>query len=117
MSMKILEYFNYDLQKSLLHHLDPRGKMLFIIVVTCITILFREMVPLLLLLGIITPLVFLGNFMRKWLKTILILLPLLIIIIIVDALVINTEHPTSFAITIVLRCISKLFHPMTFPRC
>ena len=105
MSMKILEYFNYDLQKSLLHHLDPRGKILFIIVVTCITILFKEMVPLLILLGIITPLVFLGNFMRKWLKTILILLPLLLIIILVDALVINTDYPTSFAITIVLRLI------------
>jgi len=105
MSMKILEYFNYELQKSPLHHLDPRGKMLFIIVVTCITILFREMVPLLILLGIIIPLVFLGNFMRKWLKTILILLPLLIIIILVDALVIKTDYPTSFAITIALRLV------------
>lgn len=105
MSMKLLEYFNYDLQKSLLHHLDPRGKMLFIIIVTCFTILFRELVPLLILLGIVIPLVLMGNFMRKWLKTLLLLLPLLIIIILVDALVINTEYPTTFAFAIALRLI------------
>ncbi|MBK5112020.1 MAG: energy-coupling factor transporter transmembrane protein EcfT [Candidatus Heimdallarchaeota archaeon] len=105
MSMKILEYFDYELKKSILHHLDPRGKMLFIIVVTCITILFKEIVPLLIILGIITPLVLLGDFLRKWLRTLLILLPLLIIIVVLDALLIKVDYPTSFAIVIVLRLI------------
>jgi energy-coupling factor transport system permease protein len=103
--MKILEYFDYELKKSILHHLDPRGKMLFIIVLTCIAILFREIVPLLIILGITIPLVLLGDFLKKWLKTMLILLPLLIIIVIIDALVIKTDYPTSFAIVIVLRLV------------
>jgi energy-coupling factor transport system permease protein len=103
--MEILEYFDYKLKKSILHHLDPRGKMLFIIVATCITILFREIVPLLIILGLTIPLVLLGEFLRKWLRTLLILLPLLIIIIVLDALLINTDYPTSFAIVIALRLV------------
>ncbi len=105
MSLKVLKYFDYELQKSVLHHLDPRGKMLFLIVATCVIILFREIVPLLIILGIVIVLVILGNFMRKWLRTLLILLPLLILIILIDALVIKTDYPTSFAIAIVLRLI------------
>jgi len=105
MSLKVLEYFDYELEKSILHHLDPRGKMLFMIVATCVIILFRDIVPLLIILGIVIVLVILGNFMKKWLRTLLILLPLLFLIIIIDALVIKNDYPTSFAIAIVLRLI------------
>ncbi len=105
MSSKILEYFDYESDKSILHQVDPRGKALFVVVITCITILFRELVPLLLILGAIIPLTFLAHFFKKWMRTILILLPLILLIIIINALLLKVEYPTTIGIIMALRLI------------
>jgi len=105
-SLKILEYFNYDAKKSLLHQVDPRGKFLFVIVITCITILFRDLIPLLFITAFIIPLIFMGRFFKKWSRAVLTLLPLILLIIILNALLLkDVVSPTTSGIAIALRFI------------
>jgi len=84
MSTRILEYFNYEQDKSLIHRFDPRTKMLFVIVLTCYTILFRDLVPLMLLFACVTPLVLLAKFFKKWLRAMITVLPLVLLIIVLN---------------------------------
>jgi len=96
MSSRILEYFNYEQEKSLIHRIDPRTKGLFVIVLTCYTILFRDLIPLLILFLLITPLVFLAKFFKKWARAMLTVLPLVLLIIILNALLLkDVPSPTT----------------------
>ncbi|NHJ47613.1 MAG: energy-coupling factor transporter transmembrane protein EcfT [Asgard group archaeon] len=98
MSLRILEFFNYESKKSFMHRVDPRAKAIFVIVMTCITILFREFVPLAIVLAAIIPLIFLSNFFKKWLKTLLMITPLILLIILLNSLIlkeVDVVTPTS----------------------
>ncbi|MBN1328766.1 MAG: energy-coupling factor transporter transmembrane protein EcfT [Candidatus Heimdallarchaeota archaeon] len=106
MSLKILDYFNYGTKKSILHHVDPRGKFLFVIVMTCITILFRDLIPLLFITAFIIPLIFMGRFFKKWFRALLTLLPLVLLIIILNALFLkDVVSPTTSGIAMALRFV------------
>lgn len=106
MSMKILDYFNYELKKAILHKVDPRVKALFLIVMTCITILFRDFVPLMIILAFVIPLIFLGNFFFKWLKAMLTISPIILLIILLNALLLkDVASPTTSGIAMALRFI------------
>jgi energy-coupling factor transport system permease protein len=106
MSLKILEYFNYLEQKSPLHYVDPRSKILFIISITCLTILFSEIIPQCFILCLMLPLIFLGNFMMRWLKSLLFLTPVILLIVILNAVLLKVEYPTTIAIVLGLRLIN-----------
>jgi energy-coupling factor transport system permease protein len=104
--MRILDYFNYESKKSILHKVDPRVKALFLIVMTCITIVFRDFVPLIFILGFIIPLIFLGNFFIKWLKTMLTLSPLILLIVLLNSLLLKgVDSPTTSGIAMAIRFI------------
>lgn len=106
MSMRILDYFDYELKKSILHNVDPRVKAIFLLVMVCITIVFRDFIPLLFILAFIFPLIFLGNFFLKWLKAMLTILPLILLIILLNALLLkNVDSPTTSGIAMALRFI------------
>ncbi|NHJ85531.1 MAG: energy-coupling factor transporter transmembrane protein EcfT [Asgard group archaeon] len=105
MSNRVLAYFDYETEKSPLHKIDPRVKFLYVIVFTCFTIYFRNMVPLLMLLGLILPFIFLGKFIIKWLKAQVAFIPLLLLIIILNAFLNKTDYATSIGIAMGLRFI------------
>jgi len=104
--LKILDYFDYQASNSILHRLDPRTKLLFVIVITCVTILFRDLVPLLLLFAFIFPFIFLGNFFKKWLKAVLMMLPLILLIVLLNALLLkDVDSPTISGIAMAVRFV------------
>ena len=105
MSFRILDFFDYESEKSIIHHVDPRGKALFVIVLTCITILFRDLVPLFIIFGLIIPLIILARFFKKWMRTMLVLLPLILLIIILNAVLLKVDYPTTVGIAMALRLI------------
>ncbi|MHA1557586.1 MAG: energy-coupling factor transporter transmembrane component T family protein [Candidatus Heimdallarchaeota archaeon] len=105
MSLKILEYFNYLEQKSPLHFVDPRGKTLFIIAITCLTIFLDNIIPMCIILLIMLPLIFLGHFTKRWLKSLLFLTPVILIVVILNALLLKVDYPTTKAIILGLRLI------------
>ncbi len=79
MSLKILDYFNYLEQKSPLHYVDLRGKTLFIFMITCLAIYLNQIIPLCIILVALLPLIFFGNFMKRWLKSLLFLTPVILL--------------------------------------
>ena len=105
MSLKVLEYFSYLEHKSPLHYVDPRSKILFIISITCLTILLDDIIPLSFILLVMLPLIFLGNFMNRWLKSLLFLTPIILLVVILNAVLLKTDYPTTIAIVLGLRLI------------
>ncbi|MFW9923101.1 MAG: energy-coupling factor transporter transmembrane component T family protein, partial [Candidatus Thorarchaeota archaeon] len=105
MSLKILEYFDYLERKSPLHYVDPRSKLLLILSLTCLTISLKEIVPLAVIFVLIIPLIILGNFVKTWLRSLLFLLPFLLLIVILNSLLLKIDHPTTIALMLVLRLI------------
>jgi len=105
LSLKVLEYFSYLEHKSPLHYVDPRSKILFIISITCLTILLDDIIPLSFILLVMLPLIFLGNFMNRWLKSLLFLTPIILLVVILNAVLLKTDYPTTIAIVLGLRLI------------
>ena len=105
MSMRMLEYFDYSRKKSPLHHVDPRSKMLLVISFMCLTIFLDDLIPLAFIAVAILPLIFLAKFFKRWLISLLYLLPLLLLIIILNSLLLRIDHPTTIAISLTLRLI------------
>ncbi len=105
MSLKILDYFNYLEQKSPLHYVDLRGKTLFIFMITCLAIYLNQIIPLCIILVALLPLIFFGNFMKRWLKSLLFLTPVILLIVVLNALFLKVDHPTTKAIVLGIRLI------------
>lgn len=105
MSLKLLEYFDYSRKKSILHYVDPRGKLLLVFSLTCITILFNGLIPLLMVLITILPLIFMANFFKRWIISLLYMLPLLLLILILNSLLLQIENPTTIALSLIIRLI------------
>ncbi len=105
MSLKILEYFNYLEHKSPMHYIDPRGKTLFIIAITCLTIYLDQIIPMCIILVALLPLIYFGNFMKRWLKSLLFLIPVILLVVILNALFLKIDYPTTIAIVLGLRLI------------
>jgi len=106
MSLKILDYFNFEQKKSVLHHVDPRSKLILVIAITCLTIATKYIIPSLFILAFVIPFVFLSNFVKKWLISLLVIFPLFILVIIFNTYVFNVPNPTSLGIITVIRLIS-----------
>ena len=105
MSVRMLEYFDYSRKKSPLHYIDPRSKIFLVISFMCITIFLDDLIPLAFVVVAILPLIFLANFFKRWLISLLYLLPLLLLIIILNSLLLKIDHPTTIAISLTLRLV------------
>jgi energy-coupling factor transport system permease protein len=86
-------------QKSFLHNLDPRAKLLFSIVYTIIALLFTQLIPLLFIFLSLIPLVLIGKIFRQWIKSIRGLSFLILFIVILNTWFISL----SFALAMILR--------------
>jgi energy-coupling factor transport system permease protein len=105
MFMRVLDYFSFEKEKSAIHKLDPRGKALFVITVTTLGLTFREISLLLIIYLLLLPLPIIGGFFKKYLRSLLAILPLILIIFILNALLLQAAYPTTLAIMVVLRLL------------
>jgi len=106
MVFRIMEYFKFEQKKTVLHHIDPRSKLLFVIAMTCLTIATKYIIPSFFILAFIVPFVFLGKFFKKWLLSFLVIIPIFILVIIFNTYVFNVDNPTSLGIITVIRLIA-----------
>ncbi|MCC6013052.1 MAG: energy-coupling factor transporter transmembrane protein EcfT [Candidatus Verstraetearchaeota archaeon] len=67
--MKIFE-FEYKCETSIIHKLDPRAKLVYVILFTVLTIYFTNPLILLLIFLSSVPMAILGKIVRKWLISI-----------------------------------------------
>ncbi len=106
--VSFLEVFQYTRQQSLVHDLDPRAKLVLSIVLAAITLMFLNIIPLLIVIGCLTPLIAAAKSLRRWLKSMRGLVVLLLFIIIFNTLLSTVPNPFSYSVAIALRLIALM---------
>ncbi|MFX1567261.1 MAG: energy-coupling factor transporter transmembrane component T family protein [Promethearchaeota archaeon] len=99
MSLEFLNAFKFMKQKSFVHNLDPRAKLLFSVVYTIIALLFNQILPLFFIFLTLVPLVLLGKIFKQWIKSIRGLSFLVLFIVILNTWFMSL----SFALAMILR--------------
>jgi energy-coupling factor transport system permease protein len=67
--MSLLEGLRFTRGDSVLHRLDPRVKFLMTMVIFALSIIFFDLIPLLLVFTLQIPLILIGRISKEWLKT------------------------------------------------
>ena len=106
--VSFLEVFQYTRQQSLVHDLDPRAKLVLSIVLAAITLMFLNIIPLLIVIGCLIPIITAAKSLRRWLKSMRGLTMLLLFIIIFNTLLSTIPNPFSYSVAIALRLIALM---------
>ncbi|TFF85454.1 MAG: energy-coupling factor transporter transmembrane protein EcfT [Promethearchaeota archaeon] len=104
MSFEFLNAFKFFKKETFLHNLDPRSKLLLALVYTVNSLLFSNIIPLLILLLSLIPIILSGKILYQWLRSIRGLSFLFILIIILNTLFIDL----TYAIAMILRIITMI---------
>jgi energy-coupling factor transport system permease protein len=104
MSLQFLNAFKFLGKESLIHKLDPRTKFLLAISYTVQSLVFTEVVPLLLIFISLVPVILLGKLLKQWLKSIRGMAILFLIIILLNTWFIPVNG-FSFGIAMCLRIL------------
>ena len=97
----ILEAFRFKRKDSFMHRLDPRTTLYMAVGFSILGMLFIEIVPLLMILGLILPFLALARSLRQWTRSLRGLAVLAAFILVINTLF----APLSLAISTVLRLV------------
>ena len=103
--MAFLEVFQYTRQESVMHQLDPRSKMLLSIVLAAISLMFLEIIPLMIIFLFLLPLIGAAKSLRRWSRSMKGLSILLVFIIVFNTLLSIVENPFSHSLALALRLV------------
>lgn len=103
-SISILDVFKFKRKNTFIHNLDPRTKLYFAIVISILSLVFTDIIPLVLIFISIIPLFVIAKSTRYWINTIKNLFILIILIVIIDTLFISF----SIAVSMVFRIFSLI---------
>ncbi len=106
--MSFLEVFQYTRQDSIVHRLDPRAKLLLSIVLAVISLLFLDIFPLLIIIGVLIPMMTAAKSLRRWLRSMKGLSILLVFILIFNTLLSTYPNPLNYSIALILRLIALM---------
>jgi energy-coupling factor transport system permease protein len=106
--MSFLEVFQYTRQQSLVHNLDPRAKLVLSIVLAGISLLFFNIIPLLIIIGCMIPLIAAAKSLRRWSKSMKGLTVLMLFIIVFNTLLSTVPNPFSYSVAIALRLVALM---------
>jgi energy-coupling factor transport system permease protein len=106
--MSFLEVFQYTQKKSLVHDLDPRSKLVLSIVLAIISLMFLEIVPLLIIIALLIPLIAAAKSLRRWARSMKGLSMLLLFIIVFNTLLSTVDNPFSRSIALSIRLIALM---------
>ncbi len=106
--MSFLEVFQYTRQDSIIHRLDPRAKLLLSICLAAVSLMFTDIIPMILLILFLIPLIAAAKSLRRWAKSMKGLLPLLLFIIIFNTLLSAAAHPFSHSLGLSLRLVALM---------
>lgn len=104
MSFAIFEAFRYRRKGTFIHSLDPRTKLALAIIVSALSIIYTELLVLLLIFFSMLPLILISRSIKEWARTIKGLTLLIIFIVVVNIIF----NGVSFAVSMILRIISLI---------
>ena len=67
--MSVFEGFRFRRVSSLVHRLDPRVKFFYVLVMFIVTVIFNELLPLIVLFVLQIPFVLVARIQREWLRS------------------------------------------------
>ena len=106
--MSFLEVFQYTRQDSLVHKLDPRAKMFMAIVLAVVSLLFLEIIPLLIIFICLVPILGAAKSLRRWTRSMKGLSVLLIFIIVFNTLLSTGPTPFSHSLALTIRLVALM---------
>ncbi len=106
--MSFLEVFQYTRQESVIHNLDPRAKLVISICLAGISLMFTDIIPMVLMICFLIPLIAAAKSLKRWATSMRGLLPLLLFIIVFNTLLSTTEYPFSHSIGLSLRLVALM---------
>ncbi|UCE11375.1 MAG: energy-coupling factor transporter transmembrane protein EcfT [Candidatus Thorarchaeota archaeon] len=106
--MSFLEIFQYTRQDSIIHRLDPRSKLFLTLVCAIISLLFLDIIPLLIIFASLLPLLAAAKSLRRWAKSMKGLLVLLVFIMVFNTLLSTGPYPFSYSVSLTLRLVALM---------
>ncbi|RDE12575.1 MAG: hypothetical protein C4K47_07500 [Candidatus Thorarchaeota archaeon] len=103
-----LEVFQYTRRDSPIHSLDPRSKLFLSIVCAVISVLFTDILPLLIVFFCVLPLIALARSMKRWARSMKGLSILLVFVIVFNTLLSPVTNPFSRSIALTIRLIALM---------
>ncbi|MFX1295834.1 MAG: energy-coupling factor transporter transmembrane component T family protein [Promethearchaeota archaeon] len=98
MAVNLLEAFKFKMKNTPIHNLDPRTKLYFALIFTIFSLMFNDIIPLVILFVSLVPFFFIGKIVIQWLTTLRSLTFLAIFIIVIDTLFISFSLGVSMTI-------------------
>ncbi|MFW9846456.1 MAG: energy-coupling factor transporter transmembrane component T family protein, partial [Candidatus Thorarchaeota archaeon] len=106
--MSFLEVFQYTRQDSLIHNLDPRSKMLLSIALAVISLVFLEIIPLLIIVLSLIPMLAAAKSLRRWARSMKGMSYLLLFIVVFNTLLSSVANPFSHSIALAIRLLALM---------
>ncbi|MHA1770846.1 MAG: energy-coupling factor transporter transmembrane component T family protein [Candidatus Thorarchaeota archaeon] len=106
--MSFLEIFKYTRQDSIVHRLDPRTKLALSSVLGIISLLFLNIIPLIIIILFLLPLLGAAKSLGRWAKNIKGLAALVVFIMVFNTLFSTDPYPFSKSLALALRLLAMM---------
>lgn len=120
MSLNIVQGFKFNRNNTVLHGLDPRAKLIYIISVLILSLIFSELYPMLILFISTIPLVIIAKAVNEWLKSMKGSFIIVLMIFILNYFLLPAENALSLSSSLALRFLTiisafSIFFMTTYP--
>ena len=106
--MSFLEVFQYTRQDSIMHRLDPRSKLVLSIVCAAVSMMFMEIIPLLMVFICLLPMIAAAKSLGRWAKSMKGLASLLVFVLVFNTLLSPVENPLSYSLSLAIRLVALM---------
>lgn len=106
--MSFLEVFQYTRQDSIMHRLDPRSKLVLSIVCAAVSMMFMEIIPLLMVFICLLPMIAAAKSLGRWAKSMKGLGALLVFVLVFNTLLSPAENPLSYSLSLAIRLVALM---------
>lgn len=103
-----LEVFQYTRKDSAIHRLDPRSKLFLSIVCAVISVMFTDILPLVIILSCLVPVIALAKSLKRWARSMRGLSVLLVFVIVFNTLLSPAANPFSRSIALTIRLVALM---------
>lgn len=108
MMLSPLSAFEFKRKDTFIHHLDPRTLLYFVVLTSIIILQFQQLIPVVIIFFALIPLLFIARIIHEWLVSLKGFIFLILIIFIINVFFgsSNNPHPTTFALSMVVRLLA-----------
>jgi len=106
--LSFLEVFRYTRVDSVIHRLDPRAKLVMSTVGAIVSLMFLDIIPLVIILCVLIPLLAAAKSLRRWARSMKGLGALIVFIMVFNTLYSTSPTPFSYSLSLALRLVALM---------